>query len=89
MLSRIIGAKRMTKLEKTAYHEAGHAVANFHLGLAIKEISIIENEEELGHCDGSSWGITISGTCTIHEEVDNERFNIMLVEKHALINLIF
>jgi len=33
----------------TAYHEAAHAVADFHFGVAIKEVSIIPDEDSLGH----------------------------------------
>lgn len=48
----------MKKIERTAIHEAGHAVANFDLGLAIKRISIIPNEKDdaLGYVVGSKWG---------------------------------
>jgi hypothetical protein len=48
--------KNMTKKQRqlwfVAYHEAGHAVAKFLLGFRIKKISIIPDEENLGHVMG-------------------------------------
>jgi hypothetical protein len=45
---------KVTELESTAFHEAGHAAAAFHLGVAVKEVSIVPDigAERLGHCAG-------------------------------------
>lgn len=40
--------KRLIQLERTAYHEAGHAVVAYVLHVGFKSISIIPNEESLG-----------------------------------------
>jgi hypothetical protein len=45
---------RRRQLESTAYHEAGHAVMRFLLGMSVHEVSVVPNEETLGHCTGSS-----------------------------------
>jgi ATP-dependent Zn protease len=42
-------AKRPTKLERTAYHEAGHAVAAYSLRWKIIEVSIVPDPDSLGH----------------------------------------
>ena len=39
-------SKRITDLERTAHHEAGHAFAAMDLRQPIKRASIIANEEE-------------------------------------------
>jgi len=36
------------EVESTAYHEAGHAVASFHTERAVKAISIVPDEDNLG-----------------------------------------
>ncbi len=43
--------KKISKNERTAYHEAGHAVVMHELEMAIREVSIIPNDVEgsLGH----------------------------------------
>ena len=47
--------RKLTKRERTAYHEAGHAVANYHLRLSIKKISIIQEDDSLGRVKGSTF----------------------------------
>ena len=37
------------RIERTAYHEAGHAVASYHLHVAFSFITIIPEEDSLGH----------------------------------------
>ena len=39
----------MNQIEKTAYHEAGHAVAHMILGMGMEEVSIIPDGECLGY----------------------------------------
>lgn len=39
----------ITKLEKTAYHEAGHAVAAMHYRIKFKYVTIIPDYESAGH----------------------------------------
>jgi hypothetical protein len=48
-------SRERKSLEATAYHEAGHAIARWWLGLRFKEASIIPNSAEgtLGHVLGS------------------------------------
>ena len=41
--------KRITKIERTAYHEAGHAVMYFLQHLPFKYVTIEPDEENLGH----------------------------------------
>jgi ATP-dependent Zn protease len=38
-----------------AYHEAGHAVVGYSLGLTIECVTIIPNETSLGHCRYRDW----------------------------------
>jgi hypothetical protein len=38
-----------------AYHEAGHAVAGYALGLTIERVTIIPDETSLGHCRYLEW----------------------------------
>jgi hypothetical protein len=38
-----------------AYHEAGHAVVGYALGLTIECVTIIPNETSLGHCRYRDW----------------------------------
>jgi ATP-dependent Zn protease len=49
--------RKLTPLECTAYHEAGHAVISFALGRPVKRVSIIPDEAEgsLGHCAHGVW----------------------------------
>lgn len=46
-----MGSKRADtkKLKKTAYHEAGHAVASYELHIPFTYITIIPEEDSLGH----------------------------------------
>jgi hypothetical protein len=44
-----IHKKKLSLLERTAYHEAGHALLAFRFHIPIKEISIIEKGDSLGH----------------------------------------
>ncbi len=37
--------------EATAYHEAGHAVAALALGRPVQRVSVLPNQERLGHCE--------------------------------------
>jgi hypothetical protein len=41
-------------LERTAYHEAGHAVAHHHNHLGLQRISIVRTGNSLGHCDSGN-----------------------------------
>src|ERR687888_424968 len=49
----------MHEIEATAYHEAGHAVASWHLGRAVKKVTIVEGEDFLGRVQhypvGGKW----------------------------------
>ena len=51
--------KRTKRLEATAYHEAGHAVAAWRLGLEIPELTIIATEGAAGSATHTSplWGV--------------------------------
>lgn len=40
---------KLSRLHATAYHEAGHAVARFLLGLPFKNVTVIPTEDYLGH----------------------------------------
>jgi ATP-dependent Zn protease len=42
-----------TLLERTAYHEAGHAVVYHYLRLALQGISIVRTDDSLGACLGN------------------------------------
>jgi len=43
--------KKLSKLEKVAYHEAGHAVVAFYLQLGLKRVSIRPGDGSLGICE--------------------------------------
>jgi ATP-dependent Zn protease len=47
--------KQRLKLEKTAYHEAGHAVAAYFLDRKFKKVSIVEYENCAGHVLYPHW----------------------------------
>jgi hypothetical protein len=47
--------RELNRLEKKAYHEAGHGVAGFAMGKRFKKISIIEDEDSDGRVSGSGW----------------------------------
>lgn len=40
---------RLSAIEKTAYHEAGHVVANYLLGFEIEYVTIVPDEDSEGH----------------------------------------
>ena len=46
-------SKKYSLLERTAYHEAGHAVAHHHNQLGLQLISIVRTRNSLGNCSGS------------------------------------
>jgi ATP-dependent Zn protease len=41
--------RSVKSIERTAYHEAGHAVLAHFLGVGLKHVSIIANEDSSGH----------------------------------------
>jgi hypothetical protein len=45
-----------------AYHEAGHAVVGYALGLEIEEVTIIPNETSLGQCRYRDWDAWFAAT---------------------------
>jgi hypothetical protein len=45
----------MKRIEVTAYHEAGHAVADLALGRAFRYLTIEPDEDSLGHCMGVAY----------------------------------
>ncbi len=45
--------RRLTRLERTAYHEAGHVVAHCLLRLPFAYVTIVPDEECLGHVHGT------------------------------------
>src|SRR3989338_3914708 len=45
-------SKKHTSKLSTAYHEAGHAVAQAHFRLTIKRVSIVPDDHSLGHMKG-------------------------------------
>lgn len=45
----------MKRIEVTAYHEAGHAVADLALGRAFRYVTIEPDEDSLGHCMGVAY----------------------------------
>lgn len=73
-------ARKLTKRERTAYHEAGHAVANYDLGLAIKEISIIPDDDSLGRVKGSTFN-------DFNPEIDTDSRTRYRAEKMIISNL--
>jgi hypothetical protein len=57
--------RRVSRIERTAYHEAGHAVAAYVRHLRFTSISIIPDRGTLGRCEFSETGVVIdpeSGT---------------------------
>lgn len=69
------------RLEKTAYHEAGHAVIGFLLELEIKNVSIKEGKDHLGVV---SFKLT-KGFNPQEMELTHE--NKQLIENHIIANL--
>lgn len=45
-----VAAVAMTRRRAaTAFHEAGHAVVAFHLGMGVREVSILSSDDAEGH----------------------------------------
>jgi len=53
------GARRTSRVERTAYHEAGHAVAAYLRHLRFTSISIIPYRGTLGRCEFSEAGVIL------------------------------
>ena len=60
----------------TAYHEAGHAVARFVLGRRIDRVSIVPDDESLGHVRGyvlrkigEDWNYTLRDVQLLEDEI--------------------
>lgn len=65
--------RKLTREERTAYHEAGHAVAHFFVGHPAKRATIIPDEAEgtLGHVQAwasRALGANLSGEVSYREE---------------------
>ncbi len=45
----------MKRIEVTAYHEAGHAIADLAIGRAFRYVTIEPDEDTLGHCMGVAY----------------------------------
>lgn len=64
------------KLRKTAYHEAGHAVAAHELGVKIRQISIIPDD---------SYGRVLTNFLDSNSDVDTSDKNRIQMEKNVMI----
>ena len=53
MVKSVTGSNSLTKLERAAYHEAGHAVASYLVHRRLAYVSIVPNpiDHTLGHCE--------------------------------------
>jgi hypothetical protein len=69
------------KMRSTAYHEAGHAVVNFHFGSKIREISIIAEDDSLGYCRARH---PLQGR---HPDFDKSDANRLRMEKSVISDL--
>ena len=43
-------------IQRTAYHEAGHAVLAYFLGVGLKRVSIVRDEDSRDHLHGGEYG---------------------------------
>jgi len=57
--SRRTAPRRVSRIERTAYHEAGHAVAAYVRHLRFTSISIIPDRGTLGRCEFSETAVVI------------------------------
>lgn len=74
------GGARLTRRERTAYHEAGHGVMAFLEGVPVSQVSIVEDEESYGRVLHKSLiGASI--------EYDSGSRNRQAVEKHLKVCL--
>lgn len=71
--------QKSSMLERTAYHEAGHAVARHELGMAIREVSIIPNvkEKRLGY-------VSYYPQPSFQPEFDSSPKTLALVQKQIM-----
>lgn len=65
---------RLTPLERTAYHEAGHVVANYLVGFKMEDVSIVPDKESLGHV-----------TCNPFKDYDFDSYRIYHIKDYELI----
>jgi len=63
--------QRGRERSRTAYHEAGHAIMDHACGIAVKRVSIIENDESLGRVHGGvpRWMREIGYNMTPYREI--------------------
>jgi hypothetical protein len=72
-------SRDMSKLKRTAYHEAGHAVAAYALRRAFRSVTIVPGEDFLGK-------IWLTKLSTFHPEYDNSSKTNRRVEEGIIIN---
>jgi ATP-dependent Zn protease len=59
--------KPTEKLQRTAYHEAGHAVIGWYWRRPIGRVTIVRGKEFLGRTEVPRWGLSDSEHCSIHD----------------------
>lgn len=72
--------KRYSRLERTAYHEAGHAVMSFIRKRRFKYVTIIPEKDSLGHILHKPWS-------NFDPEVNDDARTSKKIETEALVSL--
>lgn len=65
---------RLKPIEKAAYHEAGHVVANYLMGFEVEVVTIIPDENSLGYSESKVFS----------DDFDVERFRLDRIEDYEL-----
>lgn len=70
-------SNKLSRLEATAYHEAGHAVAAFFFGFRIKSATVLAADDYLGRVDCQPKGRLDLGSNTPAMRIKAEKFIIV------------
>lgn len=70
-------SNKLSQLEATAYHEAGHAVAAFFFGFHIKSATVLAADDYLGRVDSRPKGKLDFGSNTPAMRIKAEKFIIV------------
>lgn len=83
-----MGKRHHTKIERTAYHEAGHAVMSYLLGRRFRHVTIIPSKDAHGHIAHRPWlAQTYQDIETTRDRLGDHRIRMRL-EREIIISLV-